>query len=97
MKCVVSFAKNGMQALLVEPNTNLMKALLQQGIPVASSCGGEGICGKCRLLIVDGESHLSKKSETEQFLCQTLSLKPTERISCQTFVLGDVKVDAGYW
>ena len=30
---------------------NLMFYLQSQGLPVASSCSGDGICGKCRMKI----------------------------------------------
>jgi 2Fe-2S ferredoxin len=97
MKCKITFAKAALTPFFVDPNSNLMKSLLQQGVPVASSCGGEGICGKCRLLVIEGAEHLSEKNDVEKFLCESMSLKPQERVSCQTQVLGDVKVDAGYW
>lgn len=36
----------------------LMDLLLKNGIPVASSCGGDGICKKCTVTI-NGEKELS--------------------------------------
>ena len=74
-----------------------MQALLASEVPVASSCGGEGVCGKCRLLISLGEKNLSTPQEAELFLKEKYQLKKNERISCQVFVHGDIEVDAGYW
>lgn len=37
---------------------NLMELLLANGIPVASSCNGDGVCLKC-ILTVNGEKVLS--------------------------------------
>jgi ferredoxin len=37
---------------------NLMELLLDNGIPVASSCNGDGVCLKC-ILTVNGEKVLS--------------------------------------
>lgn len=74
-----------------------MKALLNHGIPVASSCHGDGVCGKCKLQIIQGAENLNSPSELEQFLREKYKLKPHERISCQTLVQGPVEVDATYW
>jgi 2Fe-2S ferredoxin len=81
----------------VPVGTTLMKALLGAGVPVASSCNGDGVCAKCRLQIVSGDNQLSKMGEVESFLQEKFQLKKGERISCQTQVLGDVEVDATYW
>lgn len=74
-----------------------MHALQDAEIPVASSCGGEGICAKCRLKIVAGAENLSTESTAEKDLREHHGIPAGERISCQTLVLGDVTVDATYW
>lgn len=81
----------------VSAGANLMDALLEHQIPVASSCGGDGVCGKCRIQILKGENHLTPANETEAFLAETNSLKKNERISCQTQILGDIEIDTSYW
>ncbi len=81
----------------VPAGANLMQSLLSAGVPVASSCDGDGVCAKCRLEIIAGEKNLSPRNETEIFLAETNELRADERISCQTQVLGDIEVDAGYW
>ncbi len=47
-----------------EENTLLMDFLRAHGIPVASSCAGDGVCRKC---VVNGEV-LSCQLTVEQFL-----------------------------
>jgi 2Fe-2S ferredoxin len=84
-------------AVEVPSGSNLMKALLEAGLPVASSCRGDGVCSKCRIEIVDGEKNLSVQNSTEKGLRVKNSLADNERISCQTAVLGDVTVNAAYW
>ncbi len=81
----------------VEAGKTLMKALLEAGLPVASSCHGDGICGKCRVQVVEGSENLSKVEELERMLHERLQIPSGQRISCQTRVLGDVKVDTSYW
>jgi 2Fe-2S ferredoxin len=94
---VISFTKKHRASIEVASGTILMKALLANEVPVASSCNGDGVCAKCRLMITQGMANLSPANETEKFLKEKFQLKPNQRISCQTLVLGDVEVDASYW
>lgn len=75
----------------------LMRSLLDAGLPVASSCNADGVCAKCGIRIVEGMENLSKPNETEIFLKEKNNIRESFRISCQTQVLGDIVVDAGYW
>ena len=84
-------------SIQVEPGTQLMKALLENGVPVASSCGGDGVCRKCVLKIVDGGENLPAPDELEAHLIERDSLSKNQRVSCQVVVNGDITVDAPYW
>lgn len=92
----ISFTKQR-APIEVSMGANLMQSLLEAGIPVASSCFGDGVCGKCRLDVTAGMEHLAAAGETERFLIQTKNLTANQRISCQTTVMGDITVDASYW
>lgn len=46
---------------------NLMEVLLAHGIPVASSCNGEGVCLKC-ILTANGEKVLSCQTDISDIL-----------------------------
>lgn len=76
---------------------NLMKSLLDAGIPVASSCNGDGVCAKCKVVIVDGVNNLSSETDIEIFLKQKFAIPHNFRISCQVQVNGDITIDATYW
>ncbi|QLY25810.1 2Fe-2S iron-sulfur cluster-binding protein [Bdellovibrio sp. KM01] len=93
---VISFKKNR-TPLTVETGANLMEALLNGGLPVASSCSGDGVCAKCRIQIVSGAENLTVENETEKFLRETKKVASDSRISCQAQVMGDITVDASYW
>ncbi|MDY6880235.1 MAG: ASKHA domain-containing protein [Thermodesulfobacteriota bacterium] len=41
--------------LSVSPGTVLLRAALEAGVHVNASCGGEGACGKCRVMIEQGQ------------------------------------------
>ncbi len=93
---VIRFVKKYPE-IQVAQGANLMKALLSAGLPVASSCLGDGICGKCRIHIVEGSENLSQIAALEQILRDRLKTPREYRISCQTQILGDIVIDAGYW
>lgn len=75
----------------------LKEAAHDAGLPVASSCNSDGVCAKCKLLIVQGMENLSLPSEREEFLRERLKIPKDYRISCLTQIYGDVTVDASYW
>ena len=92
----IKFIKNKPE-LEVPLHANLMQALLTAGLPVASSCNGDGVCSKCRIKIIEGQKNLSEPNDTELILKEQNSLGKELRISCQVEVLGDITVDASYW
>jgi 2Fe-2S ferredoxin len=78
----------------VERNANLMASLLSHGLPVASSCNGDGICSKCKVKIAG----LINQAETLEL--ETLKrnkCEPDERLSCQIGVTDDLTIRAKYW
>lgn len=95
-KAVITLDKT-QRPLDVEIGQTLMQALLAHGLPVASSCNGDGICGKCRIQILSGAENLSARTELEEILKDKYKLDKNERISCQTQVLGDIRIDTRYW
>jgi 2Fe-2S ferredoxin len=84
-------------AIQIPTGSILMQALLNAGLPVASSCGGDGICSKCRVRIISGGENLSAESEHEKILREQNSIADGWRISCQTLVNGDIEIDTNYW
>lgn len=81
----------------VENGSNMMASLLGAGIPVASSCRGDGVCGKCRIVVADGAKNISPETDLEAGLRLRHGIPSNERLSCQTKILGDVTIDAAYW
>lgn len=82
------------------PENSVMKILQQNNIPVASSCGGEGICLKCKIEVIDGREKLSPPTQLEQLAHAKGALSPRHRLSCQCRLVagaGDVTIDTSYW
>lgn len=78
----------------VESGSNLMNALLAAGLPVASSCHGEGICSMCKVRI-EGSANSPESFETETL--RRNKCDADERLSCQICVTADLSVTAKYW
>lgn len=83
--------------------TAVLQAARSLGVDIDSVCGGRGICGRCQVLLAEGEfakhglvskaENLSPRGDVEQEYCRTQSMDAGRRLSCSTQVLGDVVID----
>jgi len=71
----------------VEAGENLLRAALSAGVHINASCGGEGVCGKCRIILEEGELECP---DTTLLTQDEWSLG--YRQACQCRVLSDVVV-----
>jgi uncharacterized 2Fe-2S/4Fe-4S cluster protein (DUF4445 family) len=71
----------------VEDGETLIRAALEAGVHVNASCGGEGVCGKCRVIIEEGtvEGGFSEKLSDED-------LEKGYRLACQAVVKSSLLV-----
>ncbi|MFQ5855028.1 MAG: ASKHA domain-containing protein [Anaerolineae bacterium] len=72
----------------VPAGTTLLAAAKAAGADLASLCGGEGLCGKCRVIVRDGNIAAAPTSLLTREEIQTGYV-----LACQTKVLGDVEVE----
>lgn len=93
----IRFAKKNRPDIEAELGSNLMQSLLDQGVPVGSSCGGQAVCGKCRVQILEGGKNLSIPRADEKIISEKLGIPGDERLSCQAMLKGDILVDTTYW
>lgn len=70
-----------------DPGANLLEALQENGIALDASCGGSGVCGQCRVRLVDGslDSDLGSSQSVEDF-------EAGWRLACQSRIAGDVTI-----
>ena len=84
--------------------TRLLDAARSIGVDVDSVCGGRGLCGRCRVVCVDGDfpkhairsrpGHLSALNETEaRYSERRRALAANHRLSCQAEIRGDLVID----
>jgi uncharacterized 2Fe-2S/4Fe-4S cluster protein (DUF4445 family) len=66
-KCTVTFLPH-QRVISVAPGESLLRAALQAGVHINASCGGEGVCGKCRILVEKGDvfGGLNEKIKQEE-------------------------------
>jgi len=66
----------------------------RNGIPIDSSCIGQGTCGRCRVKIVAGEEFLPPVNDVEIHHLGNVYFITRVRLSCQSIVRGgDVTVE----
>lgn len=84
-------------AVEVPSGTTLLDAVVGAGLPIARSCGADGICGKCVLRIVAGADALSPEAADETRIKARNRVEPELRLACRVRVEGDVTATASYW
>jgi len=70
----------------VERNATVMEAALKAGIHIESACGGQGVCGKCKV-IVSGPV-----DSTPSKFIDKLHWENGYRLACQSKITGDLVV-----
>jgi len=71
----------------VNEGESLIRAAMEAGVHINASCGGEGVCGKCRVIVETGEvaggfsEQLSPADREKGF-----------RLACRSTITGDVVV-----
>ena len=71
----------------VPEGENLLRIAVQAGVHINASCGGEGVCGKCRILLEEGELDSLRTG-----LLSDEEWSLGYRQACQSRVLSDVVV-----
>lgn len=83
--------------------TSLLDAARRLGVDLDSVCGGRGICGRCQIVLAQGEfakhsitsseKNLSSFSAVEKRYAEKRTLQPGRRLGCSTLIQGDVVID----
>ncbi|MCM2285499.1 MAG: ASKHA domain-containing protein [Desulfobacula sp.] len=86
MTCTVKFLPHNI-SVAVEQNESLIRAAMEAGVHINASCGGTGVCGKCRILLEAGtleggvSEHLSAEDREKGY-----------RLACLSQVTSDVVI-----
>jgi ferredoxin len=78
------------QQTVVQTNTNILSALLENELNVLQECGGRGMCATCHVHIKKGMESLSPINRREQRTLEVITTcKPNSRLACQARVIGE--------
>jgi uncharacterized 2Fe-2S/4Fe-4S cluster protein (DUF4445 family) len=99
---LVVFMPSGKRGHFAE-GTPLLQAARSLGVDIDSVCGGRALCGRCQVLVAEGEfaklgvsssaASLTELSESEKRFSKRAPLAAGRRLSCSTRVLADVVID----
>jgi uncharacterized 2Fe-2S/4Fe-4S cluster protein (DUF4445 family) len=99
---LVVFTPSGKRGRIAE-GTNVLDAARSLGVDLDSVCGGRGICGRCQVVVAEGEfakhgissraGHLTPFSEPEARFRARSGLAADRRLGCHARVTGDLVVD----
>ncbi len=67
---------------------NLLQALKRQGVYLVASCGGKGVCGKCRIRTIEGKCRTESRGKLEPH-----EIDKGIVLACQTFAESDLVID----
>jgi uncharacterized 2Fe-2S/4Fe-4S cluster protein (DUF4445 family) len=83
--------------------TQLLQAARTLGVDIDSVCGGRALCGRCQVLVMEGDfpkhgvsshaDHLTPLSAVEESYAQRRPLPSGHRLSCSTQIEGDLVID----
>src|SRR5882762_1019091 len=71
----------------VPPGTTLFSAAHWIGLPIDSTCGGRGTCGKCKVRVIEGAAEVTT-ADHRQLLKE--EIEGGWRLSCQTRIYEDM-------
>jgi uncharacterized 2Fe-2S/4Fe-4S cluster protein (DUF4445 family) len=75
------------RVMQAEEGQNVLEIAMRAGVHINASCGGNGVCGKCKIMITEGTvaSTVSQKISQAEY-------DEGVRLACQAIVTGDVVI-----
>ncbi len=73
--------------ITVEAGGNLIRAAMEAGVHINASCGGEGVCGKCRVIVESGDVAGGISAQLSQ-----ADRAKGVRLACRSTITEDVTV-----
>jgi ferredoxin len=90
---LLTFQTSG-KTIEVNNDANLLRTSIRYEGSVPFKCGG-GLCGTCKVRIVEGSENLSKVMKKEIDRLGQEKINQGFRLACQTFITGDVTLAWG--
>ncbi|MCX7173869.1 MAG: ASKHA domain-containing protein [Proteobacteria bacterium] len=87
--CQVVFQPVG-RRVAVSPDMTLLEAGRTAGLVLSANCGGIGVCGRCRVQILEGR--MDEPGESEHYCLSKEDLSAGTRLACRARIRTDVSV-----
>jgi ferredoxin, 2Fe-2S len=90
----VTFTPLGKEAAARDDET-VLDVARRAGVPLGNSCGGVGVCARCKVRVLSGAENLSAPTSVEGKFSKNFAAD--ERMACQAVVQGNCEVTTTYW
>ena len=81
----------------IRAGATILAAANQCDVPIGQSCNGDGVCGWCRVKVIEGVEGMLPPSPLEKKLMKEKEFALDERAACLAKIRGDVAVTTTYW
>ncbi len=85
----------GDRSIEVRKGVLLIDAAREAGLPIASPCGDDLICGRCGVRVLAGR--VTREAPVESNAKERNRIDPELRLACAVRVHDDLEVTADYW
>ncbi len=75
----------------IPDGSTVLDAARLAGVELVTICGGEGVCGTCKIRLVEGQ--LSEVNSKEECEFSSEELNEGFRLACQAEILGDIRIE----
>ena len=96
MEHQVRFQPSG-RTVRVVTGSSLLEAARRAGLPLASACGGEALCGRCGVSVLACARPLPPEAEPETRAKRRNRAPASQRLACRVAVSSDLTVTTSYW
>lgn len=92
---IVSFTNNDghLEKIKANKDDRLLDVLATKNIELESICGGGGICGGCRIKIIDSDNKVTQEIAEMHDILSDDELASGYRLACQLSIESDIKID----
>lgn len=86
-ECIVTFLPEKTSVAAAKGKT-ILEVAASTNMPINSICGGDGVCGKCRIIVKSGKVN----AEPNMFLTRK-EIQQGIALACQTYIEGDCTIE----
>lgn len=80
------------QSFRYRENQTVLDVALENKIRIATSCGGMGTCGTCRVEVLEAPAGFDERNEIECEMAKERGFSEGERLACQLTIQPGLKV-----